>query len=126
MTMNVLRKLWWGLYPLNKSFWGFYIFGGVGVMLLSAFLGALILTEFPQLRPIVYILGLCIMWSYWAVATVGVWRSANVYAGDVSIGPIAAKCVVLFVAGSFVFRLVDGGALLTVGRTMSSWNWMFH
>ena len=66
--MDVIRKLWWGLYPLSN----------------------------PQLRPIIYILGLCIMWSYWAVATVGVWRSANLYAGDNRIGPIAAKCVVLF------------------------------
>jgi hypothetical protein len=120
--MDVLRKLWWGLYSLNKSFWGFYVFGGIGIMLLSTFLGALILTKFPQLRPIIYILGLCIMWSYWAVATVGVWRSANLYAGDGRIGPIAAKCVVLLVAGSFVFRLVNGGALTLIGRTMGSWN----
>ena len=92
-------------------------------MFLSSFLAALILIKFPELRPVVYVIGLCIVWPYWAVAAVGVWRSASLYAGDISIAPIAAKCVVLLVVGNFLFRLFHGGGLALVGRTMGSWNW---
>jgi hypothetical protein len=102
LFMDVLRKLWWGLYPLGRSFWGFYIFGGLAVMFVSMIVGALLVTKLPQLRPVVYITFLCVVWTYWAVATVGVWRSASLYTGDVSINPIAAKCVVLLVVGTFL------------------------
>jgi hypothetical protein len=121
--MGVLRKLWWGLYPLGRSFWGFYIFGGLAVMIMTMIVGALILIKLPELRPVVYITFLCVVWAYWAIATVGVWRSAGLYAGDSSIAPIAAKLVVVFVVGNFLFRLVNGGAVTLIGRTMSSWNW---
>jgi hypothetical protein len=121
--MDVIRKLWWGLYPLGRSFWGFYIFGGLAVMIVSMIVGAAILTQLPQLRPVVYITFLCVVWAYWAIATVGVWRSASLYAGGVTFWPVAAKCVVVMVVGNFLFGLLNGGAVTLVGRTMGSWNW---
>lgn len=120
--MDVIRKLWWGLYPLRQSFWGFYVFGGLGIMILTTILGALLLIKLPQLRPIVYTVGLCIVWAYWALATVGVWRSASLYTG-IKFWPIAAKFLIVVVVGNFIFRLVDGGAQTLIGRTMGSWNW---
>jgi hypothetical protein len=120
--MNILRRLWWGLYPLPTAFWGFYVFGGFVVFFLPIILGALLIMRLPQLRPTIYITTLCISWAYWATASVGTWRSADLYKGDGRFWPVAAKIVVGLVAASFFFRLINGGALMLVSRTMSNWN----
>lgn len=104
--MGVIIKFWLGLYPLGRSFWGFYIFGAVCLLLLSLLLGAPFLT-----RPVLDTVAQKIVWPYWALAAVGVWRSASLYAGDISIAPIAAKCFVLLVIGNFLYLLFNGGAL---------------
>ena len=108
-----------------NHFGDFTFFGGVGIVVLWLITGWLLLEvgKLPQLRPVVYIVGLIIVWIYWAVATVGVWRSASLYPGDARFKPIAAKYIVVLIAGSYLFRLVNGGALILIGRTMSSWNW---
>ena len=119
--MSILRKLWWGLYPLPTAFWGFYVFGGFVVFFLPIFLGALLIMYVPQLRPIIYITALCISWAYWATASVGVWRSANFYKGTVR-WVLIAKTIVGLIAFSFFVRLINGGAHTLISRTMSNWN----
>jgi hypothetical protein len=96
--MSMLRDLWRGLYPLPRAFWGFYVFGGFAALILFTAFASSIVFAAPRLRPAVYVLGLCAVWTYWGIASVGVWRSADAYArafeGGAPLWPVTAKLVV--------------------------------
>lgn len=89
-----LRKFWWGLYPLPKSFWGFFI-GGWILCFLVGMVGATILrltldpscdSIFDQCgrsRLVPALLVMAILFNgypFWAAF--GVWRSASIYIAE--------------------------------------------
>ena len=75
----------------------------------------------PPLRVALFIFGLMIVWGYWLVASVGVWRSANNYQKRPR-WRYAAKTVVAVAAILFALRLIDGGALTILSRIMGDWD----
>jgi hypothetical protein len=116
--MTVLTKLWRGLYSLPKAFWGFYICGLIGLVLLSGlFIFAL---RSVELHRVGFILRLCFLATYMFIASVGVWRSAEV--GTTS--PIwifrfwawAARFVVGINAFAVLWPLINGGALVLLDQ----------
>lgn len=107
--VNWETRLWWGLYPLPTAFWGLYVVGSLTAMFLSAVIGAVFLQFVPQARSPVYLLGMCVTWTYWMVASVGVWRSASLYKGGVTFWPACAKFIVGLYFVGFVFKLANGG-----------------
>ena len=120
--MNPLRKLWWGLYSLPAALWGFYVFGNFVAFFIPIILGSLLITKLPELRSIKYITTPCISWTYWAAASVGTWRSADTYKGSVRFWSTTAKIIVGLFALTFLYRLINGGALTLISKTMGNWN----
>jgi hypothetical protein len=119
--MDGLRKLWWGNYSLPVAFWGFYVFGNLVMFLAPAITGAIFLTIIPGLRPIVFIVALGVSWAYWAVSSVGTWRSAEANKGDTRLWAIVVQIIVGLSAAAFVFRLINGGALNLISTTTGNW-----
>jgi hypothetical protein len=84
--MNVLRKLWLGLYSLPITFWDFYVFGYFIVARLLLFvLASWLLKSAPQLHPALAIFGQCIDVVYLPITSGGVWRSADVHKAAVKL-----------------------------------------
>jgi hypothetical protein len=115
--MNMLKKLWWGLYPLPVTFWVFYACGFFVLVILSGLL--LFLLSGLHLRTIGLIIGLCVIWSYMAIATVGVWRSAGVRIASPiwmdRFWGITARGLIGLYTIVFLWRLINGGALSIMG-----------
>lgn len=115
---SILTKLWRGQYSLPMAFLGFFIFGYCAVMLAAAML-ALILMQL-QFERMGFILAFIILIAYWAIASVGVWRSAK--PGITSenwaarLEGYAARGLVALIAGYALFTLVNGGALWLMQR----------
>ena len=85
--MTKLRSLWRGELPLGEAFWTWAIGVGLLVNLLSSLLFlALISADRPWAALFV---GYALSVPYNALATVGVWRSADRYEGDVSHANLA-------------------------------------
>ncbi len=85
--MTKLRSLWRGELPLGEAFWTWAIGVGLLVNLLSSLLFlALISADRPWAALFV---GYALSVPYNALATVGVWRSAARYEGDVSHASLA-------------------------------------
>jgi hypothetical protein len=105
--MNVLRKLWWGLYPLPMTFWGYFVFGYFVGRLLLFFLALWIVKSLPQLRPILIIFGQCIDVTYLIIVSVGVWRSADAYKGASGWANLAKVAVVLW-TGKWLYVFING------------------
>jgi hypothetical protein len=112
--MGVLKKLWWGQYPLWKTFWLFFALGGYAIIIV----GIIIYMPFVMvgLGPIGFIAVAIIVWGYWVVSSVGVWRSANAYPltkgwpPKATIGwPTMAKCGVGLLWLVALYRLANGG-----------------
>jgi hypothetical protein len=120
--MEIIRKLWWGLYPLPRAFWGFYVLGFFAVWLIVGIPMAIFMGYFPGLRPIFKIVALLAIWGYWAVAAVGVWRSSNDSKHYIAFWRYAARTVVLISALKVIFTVSAGGGQLFVGGIMGSWN----
>lgn len=78
--MRKFGRLWRGELALDNAFWGWAVLGGLAVnVATSAAFAFLIIAE----RPVVALLiGYGLSLPYNLVATVGVWRSADRYAGD--------------------------------------------
>jgi hypothetical protein len=70
--MRILKKLWYGQYPLWTTFWSFY----VGGYLLISFAGITIFNLSGGAAP-VRTVGIFIQTAYLFVASVGVWVSAD-------------------------------------------------
>jgi uncharacterized membrane protein required for colicin V production len=110
--MTMLRKLWWGVYPLGTAFWGFYVCG----LMLCFIAGGLISfsSRYFHAHTIGFLLGLLLTWSYGIVASVGVWQSAKPGLADPiwmhRLWPISARGVVLIVVGRILWNLMNGGA----------------
>jgi hypothetical protein len=107
-AVNALKKLWRGLQPLPRAFWGYYVAGCILFFLCVAAIGGLLNLYLPVARPMAYTIGPFIIWAYWITASVGVWRSAG--AAGAGKLPIAAKIVVVLLAVIFAFRMLNGGA----------------
>ena len=116
--MNVLRKLWWGLYPLPTVFWGFYVCG----FFVSVFLSGLLVFALRsiELHHIGFIFRLCFLATYMFIASVGVWQSAGVRTTSpiwiVRFWAWAARCVVGINALWVLWHLIDGGALVLLDQ----------
>jgi hypothetical protein len=112
----MLQKLWGGGYSLSKAFGGFYVLGFFACWFVSGLIYTQLL--FLHLKTIGFILAFLTFISYFAIASVGVWRSAD---ADPSQGfgrfrAISAKAVVCLVVGRFLWSLSNGGALGLMGR----------
>ena len=103
--MEIIRRLWWGLYPLPRAFWGFYVLGFIAVWLVIGIPAALLAGFFPAFRPPILLLGYALIWIYWAIASVGVWRSSNDDKNYIAFWRYLARFVILIYAFMFVRNL---------------------
>ena len=78
--MNSLRRLWRGEFALADAFWNWAVFGGLAINVATT---ALLLFLIMADRPIfAFIAGYAPAVPYNVIVSVGVWRSAERYAGD--------------------------------------------
>ncbi len=78
--MNILRRLWRGELALADAFWSWAVLGGLAINLATS---AALLVLIMQDRPILaFIAGYAPSVPYNVVVSVGVWRSAALYAGE--------------------------------------------
>ncbi len=116
--MSMLRKLWWGAYPLPQAFWVFYIIGFFAALAVMA--AILMISYRLQIGTIGFIVGFMVLWSYWAAASVGVWRSARAYIASpiwtTKAWGVAARAVILVFALRALLSLANGGAMALMAR----------
>jgi hypothetical protein len=105
--MEIIRKLWWGLYPLPRTFWGFYVFGFFGAWLVVGIPAALLAALFPDFRIYFLLLGGALLWTYWTIVSVAVWRSSNDTRHYVAFWRYAARAVILLYGFMFAKSIVD-------------------
>jgi hypothetical protein len=105
--MDMIRKLWWGLYPLPLTFWGFYVLGFIALMIVTSIAFAALVSFFPALRTLLLMVGLVIIWAYWITASVGVWRSANDSKRYIAFWRYSARAVILLYALMFANGVVE-------------------
>ncbi len=78
--MTSLSRLWRGELPLSNAFWNWAVLGGLVVNAVSS---AVFLFLISADRPVAALIaGYALSLPYNAVVTIGVWRSAERYAGD--------------------------------------------
>ncbi len=99
-------KLWWGQYPLVRSFWVFYVLG-IFIAPLIAIVGMLPIYFFS--RGAALAIGATLYGAYLIVASVGVWRSADAYP-YARWWPNLAKTVVVIIVARMGWGLLNGGA----------------
>jgi hypothetical protein len=100
------RRLWWGHYSLAAAFWGFYVCGGIALLLVSTLLAVpLVLNDY---RPPALIIFVVMNWSYWLLVSVGVWRSASTRKSHPIYEGLVKALIVLMVA-VFLWRTATGG-----------------
>ena len=75
-----LRRLWRGELPLADAFWNWAVFGGVLVNGITTFLFLLLIWADRPIEAL--FVGYAFSVPYNIIAAVGVWRSAEAYAGD--------------------------------------------
>ncbi len=78
--MHSLHRLWEGDLPLRQAFWTWAVAGGLVVNVLTSLLFLALLANDQLLAALIVGYGCSI--PYNVVALVGVWRSADRYAGD--------------------------------------------
>jgi hypothetical protein len=114
----VLVKLWFGQYPLPLAFLGFYVFGYWAVMFVAALVAVIGMQL--QLDGLGFVVAFLILAGYWAIASVGVWRSAGVSMASENwvskVEAIAARGLVLLVAAYALWSFYNGGALWLMQR----------
>jgi hypothetical protein len=106
-----LSRFWMGLYPLLVTFWIFYVC--VPNVLELLYIGAILAWQRPLPVPWAIIL-----FVYWVVASVAVWRSAGAYL----LSPMLikrlwawlARGVVVFVAFVAIMYNPNGGEVLAI------------
>jgi uncharacterized membrane protein (DUF485 family) len=108
------RRLWRGTYSLGIAFWGFYCLGSLLVWFAAAFLS--FGSRSLHAHVIGFLFGLLVLWSYWIIASIGVWRSASVRMGSQiwldRVWAVSARGIILVVAIQVLWKLVNGGALI--------------
>ncbi len=109
----MLRKLWFGVYPLGTTFWGFYV-GGIVLSMMVATVIVLIAMSF-HVSTIGFIVGFFFFWSYFFVASVGVWNSAS---PRTAFGFIARALIVIW-GCSILVKMYNGGAQIVMQRMMA-------
>ncbi|HSE76390.1 MAG TPA: hypothetical protein VLG66_00135 [Alphaproteobacteria bacterium] len=78
--MTGLRRLWRGELPLADAFWSWAVLGGIALNGVTTFLFLMLISAG---RPIeAFFIGYAISVPYNICVAVGVWRSAEAYAGD--------------------------------------------
>ena len=105
--MGAFRRLWWGNYSLPGAFWGFYLAGCVLVVPAIAGLVSGLFIVF-RARPLGVLAAVIILGGYWTVATVGVWRCADRYAGSIWWA-VFTRVVVVLMTAMVGWKLVSGG-----------------
>src|SRR6202048_2931414 len=110
-SMGIIRKLWLGMYPLPRTFWGFYVFGFFGIWIVVGIPAALLASFFPSFRPLFLFAGMATIWTYWGVASMGVWRSANDSKHYIAFWRYAARAVILLYAFIFVRNIMQAFAV---------------
>lgn len=94
--MHRLSRLWHGALPLQDAFWNWAVLGGLAVNIVSSALFlALIMADRPILA---FTFGYGISLPYNVVVLVGVWRSADRYAGDPRWATLAKLATVISMA----------------------------
>ncbi|KJC62176.1 hypothetical protein UP10_02050 [Bradyrhizobium sp. LTSPM299] len=68
---------------------------------------AVLMGLFPDFRPPFKIISLVVIWGYWAVASVGVWRSSNDAKNYIAFWRYSARAVILLYAFIFVRNFVQ-------------------
>ena len=119
--MDIIRRLWCGLYPLPKAFWGFYVIGFFATWLIVGIPAALLAALIHSLRPLFLIAGVALHWTYWVVASVGVWRSANNTKNYIAFWRYAARGVVLLFVLMYISGFASGGGQALIERIMGDW-----
>ena len=113
--MTIVGKLWSGLYSLPKVFWGFYC---VGFFVVYFAIAAFMLAFLPSINLTAYVIGLCVLWAYMFIASVGVWRSAAKSLRSpiwmARVWAVAARGIVTIVAIAFVWQLVNHLGLVSL------------
>ena len=78
--MNSLRRLWRGEFALEDAFWSWAVLGGLAINVATS---AALLVLIMEDRPILAIIaGYAPSVPYNVIVSVGVWRSAERYAGE--------------------------------------------
>ncbi len=91
--MKHLGRLWHGELALQNAFWNWAVFGGLMVNVVSS---ALFLFLITADRPIsALIVGYAFTVPYNIVVAVGVWRSAERYAGERRLADLARIVTVI-------------------------------
>jgi len=88
--MSILRKLWYGQYPLGTAFWGFYV-GGYALVSLACFA----LFSLSGGAASVRFLSVLVQTAYLFVASVGVWNSSEQAVSQLQAWA-ARICVIVF------------------------------
>lgn len=104
--MAWVSRLWWGQYSLPAAFWGFYVAGGLGVVIVALILALPLFMS--DARPLALLIFVPLTWSYWLLVSVGVWRSASTGKSHV-IYELLAKLVILLMVARFIWALANGG-----------------
>ena len=78
--MNHLSRLWHGELALQNAFWNWAVFGGLIVNVVSSALFLFLITADRLIMAL--IVGYAFSLPYNLIVLVGVWRSAERYAGD--------------------------------------------
>jgi hypothetical protein len=112
--MRVLKKLWYGQYPLGTAFWGFYVVGFLGLFFIADII-TLVAIGFGIGRP-VFIIAMIALWTYFFIASIGVWISARTnIANPVWLNRVWGFCargLVLIWGGGAIWRLMHGGPMV--------------
>ena len=91
--MKTLCRLWHGELALRNAFWNWAVFGGLIINLASS---ALFLFLIMADRPIsAFIVGYAFSVPYNAIVLVGVWRSAERFAGERRLADFARIVTVI-------------------------------
>ena len=77
--MTLIRSLWAGELPLGEAFWWYAVGYGLVLNLVTSLLFLLLITRDAGVAPLIFVFLLPIPYNLMVV--VGVWRSANRYAG---------------------------------------------
>ena len=78
--MNSLSRLWRGELALADAFWNWAVFGGLAITVASSALFLFLIMADRSISA--FIAGYALSVPYNAVVSVGVWRSAERYAGE--------------------------------------------
>jgi hypothetical protein len=114
MMSSSLKKLWLGDCSLPTAFWLHFYAGSAVVSFVGIMLFALPLKALHQLG-LGWMLSIGLVTAYWAVAAIGVWRSAGTYGGR-RIWAVLARVIACLQVLTGIRLLLWGGIMLLTGQ----------